>query len=30
MVMGGGPAMTYCAELVDALLEYYPSEKTKA
>ncbi len=27
MVMGGGPVMTYCAELMDALAEYYPSEK---
>jgi len=26
MVMGGGPAMTYCAELMDALEEYYPKE----
>lgn len=27
MVMGGGPAMTYCTELMDALAEYYPPEK---
>ncbi len=27
MVMGGGPAMTYCAELMDTLEEYYPKEK---
>jgi len=26
MVMGGGPAMTYSAELIDALEEYYPKE----
>ena len=25
MVMGGGPVMTYSAELIDALEEYYPS-----
>lgn len=24
MVMGGGPSMTYCSELIDALEEYYP------
>lgn len=27
MVMGGGPAMTYCSELIDALVEYYPEER---
>jgi AhpD family alkylhydroperoxidase len=30
MLMGGGPAMTYCAELEDAIGEFYPPETKEA